>query len=327
MITTSSIIARYASRSRSWKQSRSAYWIRSWAGARKRYLQTFACSCRSFAAGRETQLVHTVTRDEVKQWVARLKSPKTQRNYLGDLRECLAWAVRERYLRKNPIAGEEGFIQLTAETDEEISALDLEHCRALLRAALLGVHKAHGRVAGSGLWTPIDDPGGFRPLIGYLAIALFAGVRPEEIKRTPLAKINLRERTIVIMGKSAKTRQRRVIELSRVAVIWLRLWRRICPQQEAIMPRNFVRLWKALRAEAKLGIEWPHDALRHSFATYHYAAHQNVAQLQAQMGHSEREDTLFRHYRAVETLSGHTVTRKMGEEFWRLTPRRVRMGK
>jgi hypothetical protein len=54
----------------------------------------------------------------------------------------------------------------------------------------------------------------------------------------------------------------------------------------------------------------------------HYAKFQNRALLQAVMGHSGAENTLFQHYRAVLTVSGETVTGKMAEEFWALVPRK-----
>jgi hypothetical protein len=38
------------------------------------------------------------------------------------------------------------------------------------------------------------------------------------------------------------------------------------------------------------------------------------------MGHSQAENTLFAHYRAVQTISGATVTRAMAAEFWELYP-------
>lgn len=65
---------------------------------------------------------------------------------------------------------------------------------------------------------------------------------------------------------------------------------------------------------------WVHDVLRHTFATMHYAAHQTASQLKALMGHSQSENTLFAHYRAVQTVTGETVTRAMAQEFWNLFP-------
>jgi integrase len=288
-------------------------------GMRRRSVQQFLCSCRSFIRDRAEQPAHTVTRDEVKGWIlGNGFAPKTQRVYLGDLRSLFAWAVDERYMRKNPIAGEDGWIQLAKREDAEIVALDVEHVRALLRAALFGQYRTFDRAR-----KEFRDELAFRELLAYLAIGLFAGVRPDEIKRSSVADLDLRERTLVVRGRSAKTRQRRVIELERTAVVWLRLWRKLNPGAGRFVPLNFERKWDALRKAAKLG-NWPHDAMRHTFASYHYAAKQNLALLQAQMGHSEDEDTLFRHYRAVRTLAGRTVSRRMGEEFWGLTPRRIR---
>lgn len=291
-------------------------------GLKRRYLQTLGCSLRSFARGRGDRPAASITREEVQRWVlGNGWQPKTQRNYLGDVRECWAWGVREGFLRANPVAGETGWVDLAPMVEGEIAALSLAQCRALLRAGLLGTFHTQAR-AGTGRWSRVAVAGGFRPLLGFLAVALFAGVRPEEIARMEPGNIDVRERTLVVLGRSSKTRQRRVIELERAAVAWLRLWQRLCPGAP-LVPKNFTRKWRALREAAGVA-EWPHDGLRHTFASYHFAAFQNVARLQAMMGHSEREDTLFRHYRAVRAADGRTVTRKAGEEFWGMTPRVVR---
>jgi hypothetical protein len=72
------------------------------AGLRRHSLQQFKCSCLSFVRGREGQLAHTVTRDEVKAWVhGNAFAPKTQRTYLGDVRSLFEWARQERYIRVN----------------------------------------------------------------------------------------------------------------------------------------------------------------------------------------------------------------------------------
>ena len=67
--------------------------------------------------------------------------------------------------------------------------------------------------------------------------------------------------------------------------------------------------------------------MRHAFATMRYAMHQNTSLLKAQVGHEESEDTLFRHCRAVRTLSGGIITRKLAEEFWGLLPTQIRVQK
>lgn len=299
------------------------------AGARPRYLTQFRSSCRSFIAGREDAPAGGVTRDEVKRWILGSGfAPKTQRTYLGDLRTLLEWGVQEKYLRTNPIAGKDGFIELSAETEAEIAVFDVKQCARLLKMALLGNYLTFDRVK-----KEFRDELGLRPLLGYLALAMFAGVRPDEIKRADLARLELTMGTVVIRGRDAKTRQRRVITLERTARIWLRLWRRLCPAATSFVPVNFDRKMKALKKGA-LGVEgtderepWPNDVLRHTFASFHFATHQDRAQLQALMGHTENEDTLDRHYRAVQTLSGKTITPALAAQFWKLTPRKVRLMK
>lgn len=296
------------------------------AGLRKNSLAQFACSCRSFISAVGCQrLASTVTREDVKTWIfSRGFAPKTQRTYLGDVRSLFSWAVQERYVASNPVAGDDGYIRLAEMTEGEIAVFDVDVCARLLRAALFAA--APGRYRGDGgKYAGTKVPGGFRPLIGYLAAAMFEGVRPEEVRRIDMARLNLRGRTMVIKGEGSKTRSRRVVELSRVAVVWLRLWRRLFPSAH-LVPPNFRKRFEALREAAEIGT-WPADVLRHTFASYHYAFHADRKGLQAAMGHSESEDTLDKHYRAVATLGGMTVSRKLAAEFWELTPRRVRVGK
>jgi integrase len=159
----------------------------------------------------------------------------------------------------------------------------------------------------------------FRPLLGYLALATFAGIRPEEIKRSPVESIHLAERTALVAGAVAKTKRRRVVDLSENACAWLALWRGLCPAESLIIPKNFRRLWERLRARVGLD-DWPHDVLRHTFASMHFAYWKDRARLQAELGHSADEDTLERHYKGVRTLGGEPISRGMAERFWTLFP-------
>jgi integrase len=58
--------------------------------------------------------------------------------------------------------------------------------------------------------------------------------------------------------------------------------------------------------------EWPSNALRHSYASYHLAKFQDSAALALQMGHSTTA-MLFAHYREV-------VTPADAEEYWAILP-------
>jgi hypothetical protein len=57
----------------------------------------------------------------------------------------------------------------------------------------------------------------------------------------------------------------------------------------------------------RVGIEWRHNGLRHSFGSYRLAALQNIHQLKEEMGNSEA--MIRQHYQK-------TVTRAEATKFW-----------
>lgn len=296
------------------------------AGLEDRSLKQLKSSCLSFVRGREDRIANDVKREDVKAWIlGNAFAPKTQRTYLGDVRTMFAFGVLEGYVAANPIAGTTGFIELEPEIEREIPAFDIEDCARLLYTALFATHRSRDGRDAAGRWR-FKETLEFRRLIGYVAITMFAGVRPErEAGKTTVAELDLRGRVLLLKAKTTKTRRRRPVELPRVAVIWLRLWRRLCPKETRFIPKNFTRLWRDLREKARVLETWNSDVLRHTAASYHYAEHQNLATLQAWLGHSEDEDTLFRHYRAVQTLTGKVISRAHARRFWTLTPRMVRL--
>jgi integrase len=266
-------------------------------GASLRYLQQFRCSCLNFIRGRESTLAHTVTRDEVRSWVLGAGwAPKTQRVYLGDLRTLFAWALAERHVAENPAAGDgPERIALAKLDDTPIARLSVDVVTTLLRRAARVPSSSH------------ED---FRCLVWYVVLGTFAGVRPWELSRIDRSAVDLNERHVVVDAKIAKTRQRRVVDLSKHACAWLAL----DPERSGpVLPPNARRRWGRLRKAVGQLATWPHDAMRHTFASMHYAQHQDEAALKAQMGHSKEEETLMRHYRAM-------VTRKEAKLFWAYKP-------
>lgn len=251
-----------------------------------------------------------VTSDEVRKWLlAGGWEPTTRNNYLGDVRAMFAWAKGEGYVQRNPCDKMPDW----GTADGEIHSLTAEDAEMLL-------HRAQGN----------------GELMTYVVLTLFCGIRPEEVQVLPGSKINLVEGTAVVMGVTAKTRKRRVVDLTANAVAWLetvtipegeicgadwekrwRFFRRslgwACGDDDRGKGSRTQR-WKAMVAQVPITRgEWPKDALRHTYASMHYAQHQNEHMLKAQMGHWEKAETLMRHYRAV-------MTRKQAAQFWSLRP-------
>jgi integrase len=256
------------------------------------------------------------TSDKLKQWICTPGlAPATQKSRLASVRAFLEWAKRQRYIRASPLDGINK-IRIAARMGKEVESFSTANIRNLLHGILFKTYSAFSTKRGF-----YRAP--FYELMGYAALAVFCGVRPEEIHRCNLSRLDLEGRTLLITKAASKTASTRVIELPRVAVVWLRLWKWKCPLQKAFVPRNFQKKWIALRAAVLPG-KWVHDGLRHTFASMHYATHRNASELKALMGHSQAENTLFAHYRAVQTVEGEIVSKKMASEFWALTPKRCR---
>jgi integrase len=175
-------------------------------------------------------------------------------------------------------------------------------------------------------------------MLGFVALALFGGIRPLELRKMEWPMVDLDAGTAIVFGKHAKTRTRRVVDLSENAVAWLRLaWRLreefpernvrqgpICDARrlayaDKICPPSFALRWIELREKCGWtprggdgAKPWPHDAMRHTYASMHYAMHQNEPLLKAQMGTGK--DMLHQHYRALKT-------REEAERFWALAPK------
>lgn len=279
-------------------------------GKRSHYLSQLKCSSKSFYRHGDSEIfAHEVTPDMIRDWLSTNEwSPKTKNVYLGDLRTIFEWARENGAVASNPCEK----VKRAALDDTEIDSLSAHRCARILIRTL--------RPAGQGFFQGED----FRPLLPYVSLGLFAGIRPEELKRLTWSEIDREERTIVVMGRAAKTRQRRVVDISENLAAWLD---RVpaSDRQGSIVPPNFRKRWERLRravgfrikmpgeidAPARL-LPWPHDVLRHTFATMHYAMHRNEMLLQTQMGH-QSSAVLFQHYRAL-------ATKREAERFWSLTP-------
>lgn len=245
-----------------------------------------------------------ITADYAKKYLlSNAFAPATQRRILSTLKTFCTWLVRHKHAVRNPLTGDENYIRLAKPEATEILAFGVTEVRSLLECAQRPEH---------------------RSLLGWLALALFAGIRPKEITRLDRNRLNLESGNVRITARASKTSSTRVILLEPIALRMLREWCADVPADAPFEPKGHRKRLERLRDSAGLRKNWPHDVLRHTFATMHYAMFQNRAQLQALMGHSGSENTLFQHYRAVLTVSGETVTARMAEEFWGLTPKRCR---
>lgn len=285
-------------------------------GLEARSVKQLRYSLGSFMGMFGTRPAQGVTVEDVDEWLeVQAWAAITRRKYLGDLRGMFSWALKKRLVASNPAKAVE--LPLEA-SEEEITTLAPGQCEQLLRACATG---RGGRWVASRLAYE-GDYLLFAEAMGYLALAIFFGVRPEELVRAERADLDLDHATFLVRGKAAKTGQRRVIELSGAGLAWLHWWARACPGLAVFCPIGFRRKWRELRQAAGCW-PWPNDVLRHTAATMHYATHQSASLLKAQLGHHEAEATLHRHYRAVRLADGRVVSQAIAAQLWALTPERV----
>jgi integrase len=142
-----------------------------------------------------------------------------------------------------------------------------------------------------------------------LAIAMWGGLRQAEIEKLDWRDIKFKTNVIHVGATKAKNRQRRLVTIEQPLLMALEPF-----QQEsgAVWPKNGRSLFDTARRAAgwqrrasNPGRPWPHNALRHSFVTYHLAFFQDAARTALQAGHGQ--DILFRHYRELATLDDAAV--------------------
>jgi integrase len=151
-----------------------------------------------------------------------------------------------------------------------------------------------------------------------LAIMMFAGVRPDEVRsanKPPLLwrHVNVAERLLRIPGEIAKSGRARLMEgLPDTLWRWLgkpgKEHEPVCPY----LSGQAVRWAKDLAGYGPKR-PWPHDGLRHTFATYHVAAFNDPGKCSMLMGHEGNPTMLHRHYRGL-------ATKAEAEKFWALRP-------
>jgi integrase len=140
------------------------------------------------------------------------------------------------------------------------------------------------------------------------ALGIFAGIRSAEVERLEWRHIKWDERLVEVPALSSKTASRRLVRIEPNLFEWLKPYRGrqglICP------PNHSNRMIDDRRAAGIL--DWPNNAMRHSYASYHLAAFRDAPALSLELGHV-RPQTVFAHYREL-------VTPAEAREFWRIVP-------
>lgn len=185
---------------------------------------------------------------------------------------ALNFAIRHGFLINNPA----NKLELPRIVHEEPVVLSLRDVRRLLAATLF-----------------TDRDPVLPECRAYLAIGMFAGLRPEkEMAHLEWGDINLDARTITVRAKTAKMRVRRIVRIEPVLAAWLApLWRRA----GLVLRLPVSTLRRSMREVIEVP-RWPSDVLRHTFASYHFELHQDEARTKKQLGHRDDGRIFYDHY-------------------------------
>jgi integrase len=228
------------------------------------------------------QLVEAVTTSDVDTWLTGLPvAAQTRTNYRTVLNNFFKFAVSRGYAPTNPVSAAVKF-RVLAKAPGILTPAQL---RALLNACVNEIRAA-------------------------VAIGAFAGLRKAEIERLNWQHVKVDRKFIEVVAANSKTAQRRLVTISENLKAWLAPLARaegpVCP------PFNLYRhLFAAALKNAKIA-SWPHNALRHSYASYHLAEVQDAGKTALQLGHTEPR-MLFAHYREL-------VTEEEAAEYWNISP-------
>lgn len=255
------------------------------AGRGGNYLKQLSIHLSQFAQGRESAFVDEFTTADIEQWfMHRKEADSTRAASFARLNTFFEFARKRSLVPVNPCEAMERFrVRRTA-------------------PPILTVRQ----VARALVWSKRKQP----RFLAWLALAIFAGIRPEELDKLDWSAVDLDGATVRIDYAVAKHGRRRIVHLRPTAVAWLRVAKRL--KAELPIPHATRRRYlRALRGYLRFE-QWPQDVLRHSAASYWLAEIQDAAKVALELGNSV--GVLLRHYREI-------VHRDEAKRFWNLIPR------
>mgnify|MGYP006079212745 CR=1 FL=1 len=280
---------------------------------RDRSERTFRTISNKIAEEFGSTRVRELTLDAITKWTKTLKkAPRTIKNYLNIFSEILNEAKARSYVLENVLD------RLTKTDRKELYGIDNAKAPEILsvneaQRLLLTAHKH-----------PEHD------LLGAVTLALYCGIRTEELKRLQWKDVRLDEGFVTIGADIAKKRRIRNVTIPENALAWLTC----CPERTGAVTRSahyndyqkrFQKLLKAAgftekyidEGEEKERIAWKNNAMRHSFGSYHFALHGDSIKTSNELGHKQGDNVLFEHYRAL-------TTKKSGEKYFEIQAPKTR---
>lgn len=206
------------------------------------------------------------------------KAGSTRNTHIARVGALFSWALRKGLVAANPCVR----LARARKVEAPLGVFKPDEAERILRAAV--------KVAPD--------------CVPYLAVGMFAGVRPEEMRR--LDADHFTSRYIRLDGSITKAARALTVTIRPNLAAWLKAfpWRRPPVRSKTIIPNMVCHA---------AGVAWVQDGMRHSFATYAYDVCHDAAAVAAEMGH-QGTAVFFKHYRALAEPGD-------GKRYFAITPR------
>lgn len=253
------------------------------ANKRPAYIASLEQYLKAWAKGFEERPIAGVEYEELKTFVDGKENLSSRSTAINRLSTLFSYAVRQGWIIANPIKR----LERPTIEDKAPEIMTLAEVRQVL-----GYTKAK-----------------LPRFIPWLALTLFAGLRPEEADKITRDKIDLKAGTVTIDAAVSKVRNLRVVNLKPVAVKWLK--------RGGDLPLPKVTRRRAIRKLRELlgWPEWKKDVLRHTCASNWIAEGEGYGTVALELGNSEA--MLRKHYKTH-------VSKAESAEFWALNPKAVK---
>ncbi len=130
-----------------------------------------------------------------------------------------------------------------------------------------------------------------------LAMGGFAGLRSAELERLCWEDVRIGARHLVVGASISKTASRRIVPMAENLADWLAPY---SGQSGLVWKGGKQTLPSTMRKTAqRAGIQWKHNGLRHSYASYRFAQTMDAGRVSGEMGNSA--SVVHRHYRELVT--------------------------
>lgn len=245
------------------------------AGKSLRYLADLRYKLKQFAGVYGGSLMSDITASDIDAWQEGLAvSPVTRNGFRRVLTVFFEWGGKRGYCDRERNAARDS--ESAEEIDKRAAIFTPSEIRVILDTA------------------PAE-------LLPVLALGAFAGLRVEEIRRLDWKAIDLLRKRIDIDAGVSKTAAHRYVPISETLFQWiqpyaksagkvapLNLYRRLCNLHQVLAEKD--------EKKGRPAVEWKHNGLRHSFASYALEKEGDAARVALWLGHASPSMT-FKHYR------------------------------